>query len=337
MGNSKLRRLSTNSEVEGDACDACDLVIAKTRVAGSRERKDNPTQNQSPRSSSSAVLRSVYPVQAYGPGPGSDTSEDESEGRLHTSISEHGSSPTSSNISGVESSGSHRKTSHLNTHTHKLVYVTRHSPESQSLYSRLRHSCIRTLSSESLPMGSSSGALSFGDPIAGYTIAYIFRLPDPRARGRRRDYALTAMTRDNARAMAAFVPVTKAFEAIAGYIMAMTDRVLERDSPSLGPEHLRTPVMSASMPLNNGISSISPPTRAQPSTSSPILNSKANMSDISSFLTAKRVDPDGYPRLSREVMRAKGLPEIVGREDFYPDLHIRFSSIINNLVSTLPR
>jgi hypothetical protein len=338
------------SEAEGDACESCDLVVPKTRVAGLKEDEESdgsPRKSQKYRSSA-AILRSVHPIQGYGPGPGSDY-DDEEDNRLNLPSSDRGTSPTPSRTSPIGSVGSHRASSSTpvpNTHTHKLIYVTRHSPESQSLYSRLRHSCIRTLSTESLPRGSSSGALSFGDSIAGYTIAYIFRLPDPRARGRRRTYALTALTRDNSRAMAAFVPVTKAFEAIASSIITMTDRVLERESALLtrviaSPSRvdvMRTPPMSASVPTNDPSSPASPVSdRAKSSTSSPPLGQNNKFSDISSFLSAKRVDPDGYPRMSREVMRAKGLPEIVGREDFYPDLHLRFSAIINNLVTILPR
>jgi hypothetical protein len=337
VGKNGARRYSFNSEAEGDACDSCNLIVPDNRVAGLKEGGSSPSKSRTQRSSS-PVLRSAHPVQAYGPGPGSDSEEDEAEGRQIPPSS--GTSPTPSHMSAVSSTGSNRAYPVPNTHQHKLIYVTRHSPEAQSIYSRLRHSCIRTLSSESLPRGSSSGAFSFGDPIAGYTIAYIFRIPDPRARGRRRTYALTALVRDNCRAMAAFVPVTKAFETIASYIITMTDRALERESGvlsrSLAESLLRTPPLGASVPPNEKISPTSPPAdRTKSSTSSPI-SSHRYISDVSSFLVAKKVDPDGYPRMSREVMRPKGLPEIVGREDFYADLHVKFCSILTMLWSKFP-
>jgi hypothetical protein len=53
---------------------------------------------------------------------------------------------------------------------------------------------------------------------------------------------------------------------------------------------------------------------------------------VSSFLSAKKVDPDGYPRVSRDVMRAKGLAEIVGKDDFFVEVHARFCVILSGLI-----
>jgi hypothetical protein len=53
---------------------------------------------------------------------------------------------------------------------------------------------------------------------------------------------------------------------------------------------------------------------------------------VSSFLSAKRVDPDGFPRVSRDVMKAKSLIEIVGQELFFAELHANFCSILNMLI-----
>jgi hypothetical protein len=61
-------------------------------------------------------------------------------------------------------------------------------------------------------------------------------------------------------------------------------------------------------------------------------STRSQLSDTSSFLSAKRIDPDGYPRVSRDVMRAKGLAEIVGREDFFVELHARFCMVLRSLV-----
>ncbi|KAF2459606.1 vesicle coat protein [Lineolata rhizophorae] len=114
-------------------------------------------------------------------------------------------------------------------HSHRLTYLTTRQPSSPTAYSLLRRSCIRTLSCESLPRGSSSGPLYFGDPVAGYTIAYIFRLPDPMARGARRTYALLALGgRESCRVSAAMVMVTEVFERMAADVVARAERVLER-------------------------------------------------------------------------------------------------------------
>jgi len=143
--------------------------------------------------------------------------------------------------------------------------------------------------------------------------------------------------------MAAFVPVTKAFESIASYIIALTDAVLERESvglsrpPSAAADLLRTPPLSASLPAQ----AAAPPSpgelrNVRSHTNSPTTASRV-LAEPSSFLTAKKVDPDGYPRMSREVMRAKGLPEIVGKEDFFVELHVRFACILTTLMNGLPR
>ena len=232
------------------------------------------------------------------------------------------------------------------THTHFITYVTTRQPSSPDAYSLLRRSCIRTLSCESLPRGSPSGPLYFGDSIAGYTIAYVFRLPDPRARGRRRTYALIALGgRDSWKVSNVMVSVTKMFESIANQIVAMADRVLERESatplPSLSSTTSPTisPVLSSSDPVPcEGSRDDQQPAPASPEKprSKSVTNAPTaavrNLSDVSSFLSAKKMDPDGYPRVSREVMRAKGLAEIVGKENFFVELHARFCMILAQLV-----
>lgn len=188
----------------------------------------------------------------------------------------------------------------------------------------------------------------FGDPIAGYTIAYLFRLPDPRARGRRRTYALQALSPDCGRATRAFAQVTRAFETIANDIISLADLVLERESTSLSSRPSTADLLRLGTPPNAGLSASLPnhppvPGSPQPdgasrsakSNASSPTGSQRNLADISSFLTAKRVDPDGHPRMSREVMRAKGLAEIVGKDRFFVELHAKFVMILYNLVAGL--
>jgi len=231
------------------------------------------------------------------------------------------------------------------THTHFITYVTTRQPSSPDAYSLLRRSCIRTLSCENLPRGSPSGPLYFGDSIAGYTIAYVFRLPDPRARGRRRTYALIALGgRDSWKVSNVMVSVTKMFESIASQIMAMADRVLERESAAQPPSRPSTaspttPPLSSSDPItgescrdeSQGSAIASPDKPRSRSIANPPAVATRSLSDVSSFLSAKKVDPDGYPRVSREVMRAKGLAEIVGKENFFVELHARFCMILAQL------
>jgi hypothetical protein len=297
----------------------------------------------------SPVLRTTQIIVA----PGScdeeaDTEEDDEEPTNGTVIpgSEEIADPLHDNSpdSVLHSSGSSRssrsfRSHNSNTHTHTLQYVTTRQPTASSAYSLLRRSCIRTLSTESLPRGSQSGPLYFGDPVAGYTIAYVFRLPDPRSRGKRRMYALIALGgRDSWRVSTAYVMITKAFESIASQIVAMADSVLEKESAASQASRpstaagLTTPPLSTSLPpLTTALPQPSPEIeRAKSAATSPIQASR--ISDVSGFLSARKVDPDGFPRVSREVMKAKGLAEIVGKDNFFVELHARFCLILAGLV-----
>jgi hypothetical protein len=57
-----------------------------------------------------------------------------------------------------------------------------------------------------------------------------------------------------------------------------------------------------------------------------------NITPVSSFLSAKRLDPDGFPRVSRDVMKAKSLIEIVGQESFFLELHTLFCNLLHSLI-----
>jgi hypothetical protein len=346
-------RLSCGSDSDEDSCNNCTFLVPKdmsSRLpdgAPGSPTKDGKGRHGSP------ILRTTQAIVAYPP------VIDEEDGPPYTYSDEgirlakdiptkqkqeyitdplHDSSP-STHTASTNSSRSYSP--HNGSHIHQIQYVTTRQPTSPSSYSLLRRSCIRTLSCESLPRGSQSGPLYFGDPVAGYTIAYIFRLPDPRARGRRRMYALLALGgRDSWRVSTAMVMITKAFEGIAGQIVAMADQVLERESVASASQSPRpstsgfaTP-LSTSLPSPIGTGSPNSPDvdRARSATASLVSTTRSNLSDVSSFLSARKVDPDGYPRVSREVMRAKGLAEIVGNDNFFVELHARFCVILAALV-----
>jgi hypothetical protein len=225
------------------------------------------------------------------------------------------------------------------SHSHTLTYVTTKQPLSQASYSFLRRACIRTLSNETLPKGSPSGPLFFGDPHAGYTIAYVFRVPDPRARGKRRMYALLALGgRDSWRVSKVYVMLTKVFESIASQIIAMADKVIEREFSPVPTSPYDLASLSSSLPTNELTSPPSAKERVVKSaTTSPTMKHATRFNNTSSFLTGKRVDPDGHPRLPHEVMKAKGLAEIVGKEGVFVDLHARFCVVLSSLVREMGR
>lgn len=234
------------------------------------------------------------------------------------------SSSTNSDYSSPSRSGA------KGTHAHNLTYVSLRQPSSPTVYSLLRRAVLRTLSCESLPRGSSAGSMMFGDNMSGYTIAYLFRLPDPRARGSWRKYALLCLgPRDSWRVSSAMVQITQTFEKIAASIVAMADRVLAREVYGLSNN---APPFAPATPLDP-IPAIPHRTSATQKASSPLDKSVAKVpTDVSSFLRAKRVDSDGHPLSKREAMEAKSLSELVGRDDFFIELHTSFCKILSGLV-----
>lgn len=183
-------------------------------------------------------------------------------------------------------------------HSHTLEFVTTSKPMKPNTYSLLRRASIRTLSCEQLPRGLTAGRIFFGDPAAGYTIAYKFRLADPYARGHQRHYALLALAgHDPGRAFKATPIVWRTFERIATTIVASTERAMHHGRSSSGEDGERS--------------------RPAP---------------ISSFLTQRTTDPDGYPRRNGGGgMRARGLAEMVGNDLFFAELHRSFVALLQCL------
>ncbi|MCJ1318604.1 hypothetical protein MMC15_003934 [Xylographa vitiligo] len=181
-------------------------------------------------------------------------------------------------------------------HTHNLEYVSSSSPAESESYSSLRRATIRTLSGEQLPRGQTSGPLWFGDPVAGYTIAYVFRLADSHARGRQRYYALLALAgSETQRAFEACTVLWSFFEQIAMNIVEAAEDVAARS-----------------------IIDDSPPERGY-------------VTPISSFLTGRTMDPDGYPRRGAANVRANGIAELVDNDRFFCELHMMFVGILQDL------
>lgn len=54
---------------------------------------------------------------------------------------------------------------------------------------------------------------------------------------------------------------------------------------------------------------------------------------VSSFLTGRTTDPDGYPRqYGAARMRARGLTEMVGDDKFFAELHLDFVGMLRELM-----
>ena len=185
-------------------------------------------------------------------------------------------------------------------HKHDLIYISRHSPHDPNAFPMVRRATIHTLSFEQLPRGMTAGELSFGDPVNGQTIAYKFRLSDPHARGGNRQYALLAHAgHDQRRAWQVTTAIWTRFRRIAASIMAKNEKTIERSRGS----------------SDDGENIL-----------------KSGFMPVSSFLTGRTYDPDGYPRNHGGTkMRARGLTEMIGDERFFADLHLDFIGLLRDL------
>ena len=270
---------------QGETCASCSFsvpqpVASKLPVgAPGSVKEDGKNKNGAP------VFRSREFVCLGSPGR---------KKRRHEEV-EHSSSEGSQSTS-FGSFGSRH--SHSDCHDHTLTYLTAKSPEDPENYALLRASVIRTLSCELLPRGTSDGRLCFGDTTTGYTIAYVFRLTDPKARGRRRAYAFVALAgQDASRAFRACPMIWEAFAGMAKSI------------EQLAQEHLDEQQRKEEEDTKSG---------------------KRNYTPVSSFLTQRAVDPDGHPRRVGQTP-PRSLAEIVGDENIFPILHQYFVALLRCL------
>lgn len=270
---------------------------------------DNPSRERGP----TLRTRAPYAWVFGGPGEsppasqassGSDTSGDGEEPKLRGARTGTG--------TGTASASSRSSGSTPGSHTHFVEYISTKEPLLPSSFSIVRASCLRTLSFEMLPRAqtspppqtslpstgapaSSGGPIFFGDPGAGYTTAYIFRVPDPYARGHRRIYAFLALSTHGERtAMKTFNLASGAFRDLAGWITAMAEAEAES-----GAESPRGAV-EGSFLTGGG----------------------------SGGAFARR-GPGMGGGLGK--VRQRGLAEVVGCPDFFIQLHIRFVKILREL------
>lgn len=273
---------------DGDTCASCSLSlpddVSKQLPAGApgTAKRDGKGKNGSP------VLRSREVVYSCG---NSHSDNDDSTHDSHT----HASFPESLHSSSISSDAS--------CHTHILTYLSLRGPPNPADYALLRRSSIRTLSCELLPRGLSSGPLCFGDSMAGYTIAYVFRLPDPMARGKRRSYALVALAgKDAGRAFRACPVIWRAFGRIATGIVSGAEKFQEEEKRR----------------------------EEQGDCGSKVGGRK--YTPVTSFLTGRVVDPNGQPRRAGQI-RARNLSEIVGNQYIFAEIHANFVALLQQLGS----
>lgn len=212
--------------------------------------------------------------------------------------------PSSSQESQMSSSGSFGSVgSRSDCHDHTLTYLTSKGPDDQPTFAKLGKSVIRALSCEVLPRGMSEGPFCFGDATSGYTIAYVFRLTDPKARGRRRAYAFVALAgKDGHRAFKACPMLWEAFAAMSKIIEQAAQRY--QDEQETQQQKARDEEFSR--------------------------ESQGGYTPISSFLTQRPRDPDGQPRRAGQT-QPRSLAEIIGDESIFAILHGYFVHLLRCL------
>ncbi|CZT49922.1 uncharacterized protein RSE6_10827 [Rhynchosporium secalis] len=307
-----------NDKKSAVPCENCALTLPK-------QTKDSPATNKL--DGNGPILRSRMPYERINV---SSPPKTNSSNCSTSSDSEHAISSKpphrrtrSKTLVRVGTSSSDSSSLSTKSHDHFLDYTSTHDPLTPSSFSLVRQSCLRTLSCEELPptstqstpsppspfinssFSSSSGPklasttnggpIFFGDPQAGYTTAYIFRIPDPNARGRVRAYALIALSTHRERAaMQSFSFLSSAFRKLAAWIQVLAETELERSE----------------------------------AVNSPRLANSSNNTPTSAFLSGRNRDKFAGPK-------AKGLAELVGMPDFFFELHMRFVKLLVEMNVTL--
>jgi hypothetical protein len=321
-------------------CENCAMTLP--------ERQDGPTTPTLKTDMRGPTLRTRAPyAKVYGYGDqsppasrspaGSDTeSEDHRDGP-----SNHASHASRNNDGSASSSSS----SSTSAHTHYLNYTSTHEPLRSESWRIVRSSCLRTLSFEILPRApnSSAGALAtnspqsptvpsaqfvttqssgaavsggsifFGDPLAGYTTAYIFRIPDVHARGHKRVYALMAVsTHPETVTVKAFAYITSVFQELAQWIQKCAEHEAEtaREASPVGPPWHGFQPMGVHEPPADRRSS-----------------GNSFLSSGSGLGLTRRMGGGG----GGFAPKARGLAELVGLPDIFIQLHRRFVTILLEL------
>ncbi|KAI9894257.1 MAG: hypothetical protein M1814_004111 [Vezdaea aestivalis] len=200
-------------------------------------------------------------------------------------------------------------------HRHSLNYITSRHPQSPASFSLLRSSCIRTLSCEQLPRAT-SGPLYFGNRASGSTLAYVFRIPDPKAlgRGRKRSYALILLGVDERRTMAVSAWVLRRFEMMADWIVGMAEAA-SGETEALRPEP-GLPDVEARYGDVNRIGGLQ--------------GSGIKGDGVSAFLSGRSGwdRGEGWGAGRQADVRARGLAELCGKEDVFVELHRQFVCLL---------
>ncbi|CAN8105040.1 unnamed protein product [Discula destructiva] len=335
-------------------CENCAMTLPKRQGSGSARSSDTESEN-------GPTLRTRAPyARAYGSGLAGSASPPNSTSTASDDEDADGPRPpfhrrTATITSTTSRSSASSSPAAVQGHTHYQYYTSTHEPVVPSSFSIVRASCIRTLSFETLPRAlattgntptpspatpnfvttqstgasSSGGPIFFGDPSAGYTTAYIFRIPDLQARGHKRVYAFLALSTHRERlAMKTFTFVSTAFRELAAWVLSLAEAEAERASDPNSPHSASGMYAAGAGPM--GMTSSQPQDQslsADCNTGSGFLAS--GMGGLSRRMGAG-YGGYGYGG-SGSSTKPKGLPELVGMPDFFLELHQKFVQLLLEL------
>lgn len=319
-------------------CDNCAMTLPPRQQGGSGNVLT--TNTRGPTLRTRAPAERVFGAGGQASPPSSQTSSDTDGDRDDGHRARKRTTPSASSRDTSRSSTS-TAADRTPFHVHYVDYTSTHDPVMPDSFSLVRASCLRTLSFETLPRapatatptsplssaspafvttqsaGSavSGGPIFFGDALAGYTTAYIFRIPDVHARGHKRVYAFMALSTHRERlAMKTFAVVSAAFRDFAGWIQQLAEAEAERAAADASP--------------------IGSTVYAAPK--KPAADAPAADRGGSSFLTGgsgftRRMGGGG----GASAPKARGLAEIVGQPDVFIELHRRFVHLLFEVGVTL--
>lgn len=187
----------------------------------------------------------------------------------------------------------------------------------------------------------------FGDPRAGYTIAFIFRIPDPCARGRRRQYAFMCLCRGGERkAVRAFGMLTQVFREWAGWVTGLAEGEAVRVEGELasggsggaqGGQWAGGGSGYAAGLQNARANSVNEGRPGQGAFGGAGGFGGAPNTSNSSFLSGRMGAPGSQWEEARMGglgvgrIRSRGLAELVGLPDFFLLLHVKFVELLARL------
>lgn len=325
-------------------CENCALTLPKkTKEVTPTSPSPSPKPAGSGKLDNGPVLRTRKPYERIAgqstPPKSASSDSDDSECAIQKEERETQHQPRRSSIKIQDTSPPTYTTREFLSHNHFVDYTSTHEPLQPTSFSIIRQSCLRTLSCETLPPSSnptpnstpsspfissfashltsstttsSAGPIFFGDPMAGYTTAYIFRIPDPSARGRRRVYALIALSTHKERmAMRTFSFLDAAFRDLADWIARLADDELARSESAL-----QSPRPDEKSGNRDGV--FGGGGGAGGITTTP----------TSSFLRGGNRGSDGRMGMQGASLKGRGLAELVGLPDFFIELHSRFVRLL---------